>query len=69
MLGVPSPAKNLPATKRGIAVAMVCRMTPNVNTTLWKIMAQRRPIMSATGALNRAPKKVPAERIETISEV
>jgi hypothetical protein len=44
-------------------------MTPNENTMEETIRDQRRPIRSAIIAAPRAPKKVPAERIETISEV
>jgi hypothetical protein len=65
----PKPAKNLPATNIGICVAAVCRMTPNENMIEETIRDQRRPIRSAIIAAPRAPKKVPAERIETISEV
>jgi hypothetical protein len=64
-----SPAKNLPATNRGMSVEIVCKMTPNVKTPVLNIIAHRRPSVSARGADNRAPKKVPAERIETISDV
>jgi hypothetical protein len=34
-----------------------------------KIMAQRRPRMFAKGALKREPKKAPADKIDTISDV
>ena len=65
----PRPAKNLPATKIGMCTAAVCKITPNVKTPVLKIIAQRLPRISARGAEKRAPKKVPAERMETISEV
>ena len=64
----PRPAKKRPAMNTGIAVDAVCTMTPNVKIPVLKIMAQRRPSISANGAEKRAPKKVPADRIETISD-
>lgn len=64
----PNPAKNRPATNIGIALAAVCKMTPNVKTQEDTINDQRRPIRSAIKAAASAPKKVPAERIETISD-
>jgi tetrahydromethanopterin S-methyltransferase subunit F len=64
----PKPAKNRPATKSGMAVAAVCKATPNIKTTVEAIKPSRRPIASATGAAVSAPKKVPAERIDTIVE-
>lgn len=64
----PIPAKNRPATKSGIALAAVWRITPKENTQLLIIIASRRPKISATGAANSAPKKVPAESRETIIE-
>jgi hypothetical protein len=62
----PNPAKKRPARNRGIEVAAVCKITPKVKTKEDVIKPIRRPIASATGAAVRAPKKVPAERIETI---
>ena len=64
----PKPAKNRPATKRGIAVAAVCRITPNMKTKQEAIRPIRRPSRSPTGAEVREPKKVPAERRETICD-
>jgi len=43
------------------------RITPRQKTTQDEMRPNRRPIMSDTGAAVRAPKKVPAERMETIS--
>jgi len=43
-------------------------MTPNIKTTLSHIRAHRRPRRSARGALPNAPRKVPADRIETIND-
>jgi hypothetical protein len=65
----PRPAKNRPARNNGMAVAAVCRMTPNIKTQLEAIRLQRRPMRSAMGAAPRAPKKVPAERMDTIADV
>jgi hypothetical protein len=65
----PSPAKKRPAMNRGCDVDAVCRMTPKLKT---KPIAVKRPILrpriSAHGAARSAPKKVPAERIDTMSE-
>jgi hypothetical protein len=62
------PGYVLPATNRGISVAAVCKTTPKMNTTEDTIKASRLPSRSAIGAAKSAPKKVPAERIETISD-
>jgi hypothetical protein len=62
----PKPAKKRPARKRGILVAAVCRMTPKINTIVETMRPKRRPIASATGAAVRAPKKVPADKMETM---
>jgi hypothetical protein len=64
----PNPAKNRPATNNGISVAAVCKMTPNMKTMEDTISDQRRPMRSAIIDEASAPKKVPAERIETISD-
>lgn len=47
-------------------VAAVCRMTPRVKTSVELMRLHRRPTKSATGAAPRAPKKVPADKMETI---
>jgi len=49
-------------------MAAVCKATPNEKTATATMRDFRRPILSARGAANRAPKKVPALRIDTISE-
>ena len=49
-------------------IATVCSITPKVKTPVLNIMAHRRPIVSASGADRRAPKNVPADRIDTISD-
>lgn len=70
MRPTPRPAKNLPATNIAwLPDATVCRMTPRLNTIRQLLMMpHRRPKLSATGAAKRAPKKVPAERIETMRD-
>lgn len=65
----PNPAKNLPAMNNGKLVEAVCRMTPKLNTQHDTMRDQRLPSRSAIKAAPRAPKKVPAERIETMVEV
>ena len=62
----PKPAKKRPAVKRGIWVDAVCKMTPKQKTKVETIKPKRRPTVSANGAAPRAPKKVPAERMDTI---
>ena len=64
----PNPAKNLPATNNGISTEAVCRMTPKAKTHRPIQSAMRLPVQSATGAANRAPKSVPADRIDTIKD-
>lgn len=63
----PYPAKNRPATKVGIEEAAICKITPTQKTTQDAMRPKRRPMVSAVGAAVKAPKKVPAERMETIS--
>jgi hypothetical protein len=65
----PKPAKKRPATNMGNLVAAVCKITPKLNTQQDAIKAKRRPIRSATGAAPSAPKNVPADKIETTSDV
>lgn len=65
----PKPAKNRPAIKRSCSVLAVCKMTPRLNTKPHAtIRPQRRPSRSPKGAAASAPKKVPAERMETMRE-
>lgn len=47
-------------------MAAVCRMTPKMKTMADKMRPQRRPTASARGAAPRAPKKVPADKMETM---
>jgi hypothetical protein len=65
----PYPAKKRPAMNRGCDVETVWRMTPKLKTIpADSIRPMRRPRKSPTGEAVRAPKKVPAERIETMRE-
>jgi hypothetical protein len=64
----PNPAKNLPARNNGMEVAAVCKITPKLNTQLEAIKPHRRPMVSPSAAAQRAPKNVPADRMETIAE-
>lgn len=48
-------------------VAIVCNTTPTTKTPLDAISPQRRPMKSPMGAAASEPKKVPAERIDTIA--
>jgi len=62
----PNPATSRPTTKRGIAVDAVCRMTPIVKTKQDKSRPHFLPSRSPAGEAARAPKKVPADRMDTI---
>ena len=62
----PNPAKKRPARKSGMLTAAVCRMTPKIKTNDDRMRPKRRPAQSARGAAPRAPKKVPADNMETI---
>lgn len=65
----PYPAKKRPAMKSSCVVEAVCRTTPRLKTRPAEaIKPQRLPSKSPKGAAVRAPKKVPAERMETIKE-
>jgi len=68
MRPTPDPAKNRPATNRGIADATVCKITPKQNTHRVIKSANLLPMKSAKGAAPRAPKNVPADNIETIKD-
>lgn len=66
MRPTPKPAKKRPAMNIGNAVEAVCKTTPKLKTMPADInRARRRPKKSARGAAVSAPKKVPAERMET----
>lgn len=64
----PYPAKKRPATKSGMAVAAVWRMTPKVKTSVETIRPHRRPKKSPVGAAVKAPQKVPADSKDTIKD-
>jgi hypothetical protein len=64
----PKPAKKRPATKRGIAAEAVWNITPKQKTTRVIISASLLPRKSAKGAAAKAPKNVPADKMETIRE-
>jgi hypothetical protein len=64
----PRPAKKRPATKSGIATEAVCKITPKLNTTRVTISPRLLPMKSASGAAARAPKNVPADKMETIKD-
>lgn len=57
---------HLPAVNKGIFEALICSVTPKAKTMVAIIKEGRRPSLSPTGAANSEPKKVPAERIDTI---
>jgi hypothetical protein len=65
----PRPAKNRPTMNIGRSVEAVCKMRPRLKTSPAEaIRPHLRPIISAIGAARRAPKKVPADKIDTIKE-
>lgn len=64
----PNPATRRPATSRPKEVEAVCRITPTMKTTQPLTMVVRRPNQSAKSPAMRAPKKVPAERIDVIND-
>ena len=64
----PNPAKNLPARNKGREVAAVWKITPRMKTQDEAISAQRRPIVSAMKGEAKAPKKVPADKMETMAD-
>lgn len=68
MRPTPRPAKKRPARKSGSATAAVWKMTPRVKTRVDMMSARRRPILSAKKGEARAPKKVPADRMETMAD-
>jgi hypothetical protein len=68
MRPTPNPAKKRPAKKMGMAVAAVWRITPRLNTQVEAIKLHLRPMLSAMRGEARAPKKVPADRMETMAD-
>ena len=61
----PQPAKTRPTAKRGRAEAAVCMATPAEKMRTARTTDHLLPRKSAAGAAKRAPKKVPADKIET----
>ncbi len=51
-----------------MAVAAVCSTTPKLKTQVEIIKPGRRPTESAKKGEARAPKKVPAERMDTMAD-
>lgn len=51
-----------------MAVATVCSTTPKLKTQVEIIKAGRRPKESDSRGEARAPKKVPAERMDTMAD-
>lgn len=50
-------------------MAAVWKITPKMKTQVEAMRARRRPMLSARNGELRAPKKVPAERMDTMAEV
>lgn len=65
----PTPAKKRPARNSGRDVAAVWKTTPTLKIQHDTMRPQRRPMLSPSNGDARAPKKVPADRIETTAEV
>ena len=61
----PRPAKTRPTTKRAKALAPACIATPTKKTMTPRTTDHRLPRKSANGAAIKAPKNVPADKIET----
>jgi len=67
---IPNPAIRRPSTKRTTwFVEAIWRIQPMLKTTHPAIIVKRRPTKSATSPAMRAPKKVPQERIEVMSDL
>ena len=64
----PKPAKTRPTTKRGIAEAAACIATPAEKMMTARTTDHLLPRISAEGAARRAPKKVPADKMETMRD-
>jgi hypothetical protein len=61
----PKPAKTRPTAKRGIAEAAACMATPAEKIRTARTTDHLLPRKSAAGAAKRAPKNVPADKMET----
>ena len=64
----PQPAKRRPTTKRGTVEEAVCIATPAEKTRVARTTDHLLPRISAAGAAERAPMKVPADRMETMRD-
>ena len=64
----PIPAMTRPTTRRGTVVEATCRMTPMMKMIQPTMIVTRRPMKSATSPAIRAPKNVPADRIDTMRD-
>ena len=62
----PKPATMRPPTSTLTVVEATCRATPQEKMAQAIMMDRRRPIQSARFPPKRAPKKVPADRIDVI---
>jgi hypothetical protein len=65
----PKPAMRRPATSRPRPEDAVCKMQPMPYTIHPRITVVLLPNQSARSPARMAPKKVPAERIETIKDL
>jgi hypothetical protein len=64
----PTPAIKRPGTSSATEVDVTWRMTPREKMPHPAMIVDRRPIQSAREPAKRAPKNVPAERIETMRD-
>ena len=65
---IPIPAMRRPGTRTAIVVEATWRTTPSEKTPHPAMIVERRPIQSARDPANSAPKKVPADKIDTIND-
>jgi hypothetical protein len=64
----PIPAIRRPGTRSATVVDATCNATPREKTAQPRMIVVRRPNQSAREPAISAPKKVPAERMETIKD-
>lgn len=69
MIPTAKPATTRPPTRSPTEAEAVWRMTPTVKRPQAITMDMRRPMASAKYPAKRAPKKVPADRIEVINDL
>jgi hypothetical protein len=65
---IPKPAIGRPGIRTPTLEAATCKTTPSEKMAHPVMIVARRPIQSAMDPAVRAPKKVPAERIETMRD-